>query len=160
MVLIAWAKAKGVVVVTTSSKQWRLEDYLKAGDLALATSDESAIDEAGAPGKPRCAEVPFAVSDIEAMLAQGELFSQEEREMRSDEKVAEVPTMLTGAYADEKLALTALAAAEAGQALSIEQLEAQREEEARKHRRTRILISMLFLFFGARMVCDLASSRW
>lgn len=31
--LLAWVKAKGAVVVTTSSKKERLEGYLAAGDL-------------------------------------------------------------------------------------------------------------------------------
>ncbi|KAG6863825.1 hypothetical protein C0991_002858, partial [Blastosporella zonata] len=32
-VLFAWAKAKGAVIVTTSSKKGRLEEYLAVGDL-------------------------------------------------------------------------------------------------------------------------------
>jgi hypothetical protein len=76
MVLLAWAKAKGVVVVTTSSKQWRLEDYIKAGELALTTEDESGIEEAGAPGPPSgsSAEVPFAIPAALMQLDSGELF--------------------------------------------------------------------------------------
>jgi hypothetical protein len=70
MVLLAWAKAKGAVVLTTSSKAWRLQDYLSAGDLALTTSDEAAIDQAGAPGKPSAAPVDekVAPTDEKAML--------------------------------------------------------------------------------------------
>jgi diketogulonate reductase-like aldo/keto reductase len=49
-VLLAWAKAKGAVVVTTSSRRWRLEGYIAAGDLALTTSDLVDIDEAGGKG--------------------------------------------------------------------------------------------------------------
>ncbi|KAH9919462.1 Aldo/keto reductase [Epithele typhae] len=49
-VLLAWAKAKGVVVVTSSSKKERMEGYLDAGDLALTVEDIEAIDEAGAKG--------------------------------------------------------------------------------------------------------------
>ncbi|KLO18232.1 Aldo/keto reductase [Schizopora paradoxa] len=52
-VLMAWAKAKGVVVVTTSSKESRLKGYLAAGDLKLTSDDIDAIDEAGAAGARR-----------------------------------------------------------------------------------------------------------
>jgi len=51
-VLLAWTKAKGAVVVTTSSKKERLEGYLNAGDLALTDDDIAAIDAAGAKGAP------------------------------------------------------------------------------------------------------------
>ncbi|KAI0821089.1 Aldo/keto reductase [Irpex lacteus] len=49
-VLLAWARAKGTVVVTSSSKKERLEGYLKAGDLELSTTDIAAIDAAGLLG--------------------------------------------------------------------------------------------------------------
>jgi len=49
-VLLAWVKAKGAVVVTTSSKKERLEGYLNAGDLELTDADITAIDIAGAIG--------------------------------------------------------------------------------------------------------------
>ncbi|CCM00766.1 uncharacterized protein FIBRA_02807 [Fibroporia radiculosa] len=49
-VLLAWAKAKGVVVVTSSSKKERLEGYLRAGDLELTLEDIAAIDNAGLAG--------------------------------------------------------------------------------------------------------------
>ncbi|KAJ7480661.1 Aldo/keto reductase [Mycena latifolia] len=51
-VLLAWTKAKGAVVVTTSSKKERLLGYLNAGDLALTSEDIAAIDAAGAKGAP------------------------------------------------------------------------------------------------------------
>ncbi|KAJ6616347.1 NADP-dependent oxidoreductase domain-containing protein [Mycena sp. CBHHK59/15] len=51
-VLLAWTKAKGAVVVTTSSKKERLEGYLHAGDLKLTDADMAAIDAAGAKGPP------------------------------------------------------------------------------------------------------------
>lgn len=35
-VLLAWAKAKGVVVVTSSTKKERLEGYLAAGDIGTS----------------------------------------------------------------------------------------------------------------------------
>jgi len=49
-VLLAWAKAKGVVVVTSSTKKERLEGYLAAGDLKLTDDDIDAIDTAGLKG--------------------------------------------------------------------------------------------------------------
>lgn len=49
-VLLAWAKAKGAVVVTMSTKKYRLEGYLAAGDLLLTPDDIARIDEAGAKG--------------------------------------------------------------------------------------------------------------
>ncbi|KAJ7119705.1 NADP-dependent oxidoreductase domain-containing protein [Mycena epipterygia] len=51
-VLLAWTKAKGAVVVTTSSKKERLLGYLNAGDLTLTKDDIASIDEAGAKGPP------------------------------------------------------------------------------------------------------------
>ncbi|KAG1734889.1 Aldo keto reductase [Suillus paluster] len=52
-VLLAWIKAKGAVVVTTSSKKARLLSYLSAGDLELSPDDITAIDIAGAIGEKR-----------------------------------------------------------------------------------------------------------
>ncbi|KAJ8487792.1 hypothetical protein ONZ51_g3947 [Trametes cubensis] len=52
-VLLAWAKSKGVVVVTSSTKEERLKGYLAAGDLALTADDVAAIDAAGAKGARR-----------------------------------------------------------------------------------------------------------
>ncbi|KAH9067889.1 Aldo/keto reductase [Lactarius vividus] len=49
-VLLAWVRAKGAVAVTTSSKKFRLEGYLAAGDLKITTADIEAIDSAGAKG--------------------------------------------------------------------------------------------------------------
>lgn len=67
-VLMAWAKSKGVVVVTcvlvslhytskglnfahrTSSKESRLKGYLEAADLTLTTKDITDIDTEGAAG--------------------------------------------------------------------------------------------------------------
>ncbi|TYJ54510.1 hypothetical protein B9479_004834 [Cryptococcus floricola] len=46
-VLLAWSKAKGVVIVTTSCKKDRLESYLEVGDITLSPEDVDAIDEAG-----------------------------------------------------------------------------------------------------------------
>jgi diketogulonate reductase-like aldo/keto reductase len=52
-VLLAWAKAKRAVVVTSSTKKSRLEGYLAAGDLALTSDDIASIDTAGAIGAKR-----------------------------------------------------------------------------------------------------------
>ncbi|OJA08448.1 hypothetical protein AZE42_05048 [Rhizopogon vesiculosus] len=52
-VLLAWTKAKGAVVVTTSSKKTRLQGYLAAGDIDLSSEDIAAIDAAGALGEKK-----------------------------------------------------------------------------------------------------------
>ncbi|KAI6127228.1 NADP-dependent oxidoreductase domain-containing protein [Pisolithus sp. B1] len=59
-VLLAWVKAKGAVVVTTSSKRSRLEGYLAAGDIVILSfaqfsrqEDVAAIDAAGELGEKR-----------------------------------------------------------------------------------------------------------
>ncbi|TDL18671.1 Aldo/keto reductase [Rickenella mellea] len=52
-ILMAWAKAKGAVVVTTSSKKERLQGYIAAGDLQLTPKDILDIDVAGAVGAHR-----------------------------------------------------------------------------------------------------------
>ncbi|CCM00870.1 uncharacterized protein FIBRA_02916 [Fibroporia radiculosa] len=52
-VLLAWAKSKGVVAVTASTKKERLEGYLAAGDLELTAEDIAAIDAAGLAGESR-----------------------------------------------------------------------------------------------------------
>nr|GAT49305.1 aldo-keto reductase [Mycena chlorophos] len=50
-VLFLWAKAKGVVIVTTSSSKQHMEEYLAVGDLPPLTHEEvAAIDAAGARG--------------------------------------------------------------------------------------------------------------
>jgi len=52
-VLMSWVRAKGAVIVTTSSKKARLEEYLAVADLPHLTDDEiAAIDQAGAKGPP------------------------------------------------------------------------------------------------------------
>ncbi|KAK4688318.1 hypothetical protein P7C73_g1796, partial [Tremellales sp. Uapishka_1] len=50
-VLLAWSKAKGAIIVTTSSKKERLESYLGVGDIELTDDDVKAIDHAGAKGE-------------------------------------------------------------------------------------------------------------
>ncbi|KAG2131124.1 NADP-dependent oxidoreductase domain-containing protein [Suillus cothurnatus] len=52
-VLLAWTKAKGAVIVTTSSKKTRLEGYQDAGDIELSKEDIAVIDAAGALGEKR-----------------------------------------------------------------------------------------------------------
>ncbi|KAF8962110.1 NADP-dependent oxidoreductase domain-containing protein [Flammula alnicola] len=52
-VLLAWTKAKGAVILTTSSKKQRLEGYIAAGDLVLTDDEIKAIDAAGAKGPGR-----------------------------------------------------------------------------------------------------------
>ncbi|KAI0338422.1 Aldo/keto reductase [Trametopsis cervina] len=47
-VLLAWARAKGTVVVTSSSRKDRLQKYIEAGDLVLTKDDVAAIDNAAA----------------------------------------------------------------------------------------------------------------
>ncbi|KAL6302004.1 Aldo/keto reductase [Sparassis latifolia] len=48
-VILAWVKAKGLTIVTTSSSKEHLEEYLAVGDLPPLTEEEiAAIDEAGA----------------------------------------------------------------------------------------------------------------
>ncbi|KAG6859904.1 hypothetical protein C0995_002220 [Termitomyces sp. Mi166 len=48
-VLLLWAKAKGIGIVTTSMNKERLKDYIAIGDLPPLTEEEiEAIDEAGA----------------------------------------------------------------------------------------------------------------
>ncbi|KAK2464488.1 hypothetical protein APHAL10511_003467 [Amanita phalloides] len=51
-VLLAWIKAKGAVAVTTSSKTYRLEGYLRAGDLELEDGDIAALEKAGSKDFP------------------------------------------------------------------------------------------------------------
>ncbi|KAJ6537698.1 NADP-dependent oxidoreductase domain-containing protein [Mycena capillaripes] len=52
-VLLSWVRAKGVVIVTTTSHKDRLEEYLAVGDLPqLPDADVAAIDAAGAQGPP------------------------------------------------------------------------------------------------------------
>ncbi|KAF9046129.1 NADP-dependent oxidoreductase domain-containing protein [Panaeolus papilionaceus] len=52
-VVFLWVKAKGAVIVTTSSSKQHLEEYMAVGDLPPLTQEEiAAIDEAGAQGPP------------------------------------------------------------------------------------------------------------
>ncbi|KAF9564165.1 Aldo/keto reductase, partial [Agrocybe pediades] len=52
-VIFAWVKAKGMVIVTTSSSKQHLEEYMAVGDLPELTEEEiAAIDAAGAKGPP------------------------------------------------------------------------------------------------------------
>ncbi|KAF8801484.1 Aldo/keto reductase [Phlegmacium glaucopus] len=58
-VLLAWAKAKGTIVLTSSSKKSRLEGYLAAGDFVLTDDEIKSIDEAGARGARQIAAKAF-----------------------------------------------------------------------------------------------------
>ncbi|KDQ62686.1 hypothetical protein JAAARDRAFT_468440 [Jaapia argillacea MUCL 33604] len=50
-VIFKWVESKGVVIVTTSSRKERLEEYLAVADIPALTSAEiAAIDQAGASG--------------------------------------------------------------------------------------------------------------
>lgn len=51
-ILLAWSKAKGAVILSTSSRKSRLEGYLAVGDIDLTDDDVKAIDEAGIKGGP------------------------------------------------------------------------------------------------------------
>ncbi|KAI0043786.1 Aldo/keto reductase [Auriscalpium vulgare] len=51
-VLFKWALAKGVVVITTTNSQSRLDEYLAVLSLHLTETEVAAIDEAGALGVP------------------------------------------------------------------------------------------------------------
>jgi len=52
-VILSWVKSKGVVIVTTSSSQARMKEYIAVGDLPSLTEEEiAAIDAAGAKGPP------------------------------------------------------------------------------------------------------------
>ncbi|TFK52297.1 Aldo/keto reductase [Heliocybe sulcata] len=53
-VIFKWVQAKGVVLVTQSSKKEHLQEYLAVADLPDLTEEEiAAIDEAGAKGPPQ-----------------------------------------------------------------------------------------------------------
>ncbi|KAJ7704717.1 NADP-dependent oxidoreductase domain-containing protein [Mycena olivaceomarginata] len=62
-VLLLWVRAKGVVIVTTSSNKARLEEYIAVGDLPQLTEEEiAAIDAAGAKGPPPALPRPSAAA--------------------------------------------------------------------------------------------------
>jgi len=49
-ILLAWVRAKGAVIVTTSTKKEHLKQYLDSADIVLTDDEITAIDEAGARG--------------------------------------------------------------------------------------------------------------
>jgi len=51
-VILAWVRAKGVVIVTTSSTKKHLEEYMAVPEITLNEDEIAAIDEAGAKGPP------------------------------------------------------------------------------------------------------------
>ncbi|KAJ7073739.1 Aldo/keto reductase [Mycena amicta] len=68
-VLLGWVRAKGAVIITTSSDPQRLKEYLAVGDLPLlSAADVEALDAAGALGPPPPAEksVPKTESKSQA----------------------------------------------------------------------------------------------
>lgn len=54
-ILLAWVKSKGAIAVTTSSKKYRLEGYLEAGNIELTSEEIAAIEKAGAQGATKFA---------------------------------------------------------------------------------------------------------
>ncbi|KAG9031620.1 hypothetical protein FRB95_002487 [Tulasnella sp. JGI-2019a] len=59
-VLLSWARRKGCVLVTTSSKRDRLDEYLAVANLPSLTEQEiQAIDDAGMKGYPTSIRQPF-----------------------------------------------------------------------------------------------------
>ncbi|KDR79261.1 hypothetical protein GALMADRAFT_1230669 [Galerina marginata CBS 339.88] len=70
-VLLAWAKAKGAVALTTSSKKERLEGYIHAGDLVLTKEEIKAIDDAGAKGPAKALTVKTVVRRAAGALILG-----------------------------------------------------------------------------------------
>ncbi|KAJ7161831.1 Aldo/keto reductase [Mycena crocata] len=66
-VILSWARAKGVIIVTTTGSKERLSEYLAVADLPPLTEAEiAAIDDAGAKGSGYCQDreyrrVPFGL---------------------------------------------------------------------------------------------------
>lgn len=63
-VLLAWARTKGAVVLTSSRSKERLETYQRAGELVLTVAEIISIDVAGAQGiKKSCSfKSPLAIA--------------------------------------------------------------------------------------------------
>jgi len=67
-VLLSWVRAKGAVIVTTTSSKERLQEYLAVGDLPpLSEADIAAIDKAGAKGPPGI--LGYSISVLGAKVA-------------------------------------------------------------------------------------------
>ncbi|KAG6816538.1 hypothetical protein H0H87_005315 [Tephrocybe sp. NHM501043] len=92
-VIFAWVKAKGVVIVTTSSKKSRLEEYLAVGDLSSLTKDEiAAIDQAGAKGHPLSRNArDIAIATIPATLLFATLYLLTNVEMLDQKPLPALP---------------------------------------------------------------------
>jgi len=75
-VIFAWVKAKGVVIVTTTSKKSRLHEYLEVADLPELTDAEiAAIEEAGAKGPPSVSKtVRSTTAQVTALCVLGALY--------------------------------------------------------------------------------------
>ncbi|KAJ7685796.1 NADP-dependent oxidoreductase domain-containing protein [Mycena polygramma] len=68
-VLLSWVRAKGAVIVTTTSNKDRLEEYLAVGDLPpLSDADIAAIEEAGAKGPPSQLRVRLQQTTLKTAL--------------------------------------------------------------------------------------------
>ncbi|KAJ7772837.1 NADP-dependent oxidoreductase domain-containing protein [Mycena maculata] len=73
-VLLSWVRAKGAVIVTTTSSKDRLQEYLAVGDLpSLPAADVAAIDEAGAKGPPGVLSYEISVRGRKVSLRTGAL---------------------------------------------------------------------------------------
>jgi len=70
-VLLAWTKAKGAVVLTTSSKEDRLKGYLHAGKLQLTAEDIRSIDAAGAIGYDSALSVKVVAKSLAGVVVLG-----------------------------------------------------------------------------------------
>ncbi|KAJ3836792.1 NADP-dependent oxidoreductase domain-containing protein, partial [Lentinula raphanica] len=57
-VIFLWIRAKGAVIITTSTTRAHMEEYLAIGDFPALTEDEiSSVDNAGANGPPSCSVI-------------------------------------------------------------------------------------------------------
>lgn len=78
-VLLAWARAKGSIIITTSSRKDRLERYLAVGDIHLTDADVDAIDKAGKLAESRSrmwGKAVFAGKVVSAGLLTGYLVAK------------------------------------------------------------------------------------
>ncbi|KAJ9098979.1 hypothetical protein QFC20_005797 [Naganishia adeliensis] len=70
-VLLAWSRAKGAIIITTSSRKDRLERYLAVGDIHLTDEDVDAIDRAGKKGEKDKAMREMAMSGARYLVLAG-----------------------------------------------------------------------------------------
>ncbi|KIK69802.1 hypothetical protein GYMLUDRAFT_34208 [Collybiopsis luxurians FD-317 M1] len=76
-VIFLWVKAKGAVIVTTTTNQAHMEEYLAVNDLPPLTAEEvAAIDSAGAQGPPSRATFGIVASiGLLCMYALGRMYT-------------------------------------------------------------------------------------